>query len=98
LLGRTELTGVRGPHYWKDRDIVWAGPRHVEKSGDFLRKDSNAVAFKVPDRAQMAEWVRRGPSVALLDRLLGRNLRGPFARFAGKSFDRQGRAREQRRE
>jgi len=44
----------------------------------FLRKDSNVVAFKLPDAAQMAEWVSRGPTITFVDRLLGRELRGPF--------------------
>jgi len=58
----------------------------------FLRKDSDVIAFKVPDRAEMAEWVERGPSVALLDRLLGRNLQGPLKRLIGGSFNQQERA------
>jgi hypothetical protein len=56
----------------------------------FLRKNSDVIAFNVPDAAQMAEWVKRGPSVALLGRL--------FARLTGESFDRQERAPKQRRE
>ena len=52
----------------------------------FRRKESNAIAFKVPDAAQMAEWVRLGPRVALLDRLLGQNLKGPVDVLTGRSF------------
>ena len=49
----------------------------------FLRNDSNVIAFNLPDAPQMAEWVSLGPTITLLDRLLGRKLRGAFRRLFG---------------
>jgi hypothetical protein len=58
--------------------------KHVISVG-FVREDANVIAFELPDPLRMAEWVRLGPTITLLDRLL-EELRGPLEHLMGWSL------------
>lgn len=61
LLGRMELKGVSGPHFWKDGKLNWARGRYLESSNDLGA--TSAHEFALPD-----SW--SGPALFVSDSIL----------------------------